>query len=328
MDTSICSIYSQFIFEADDNQKIYVHKWAPNKKGGIKDSINQCGSVLHIVHGMGEHARRYSDFAKFLNEYGFCIYAMDQRGHGLTAGSPANFGHQDDNNGWEKVIKDIRKLNEIILKENNNTKLFLFGHSAGSFLVRDYLIYFPDEAKEIIKGIILSGTSASPGLMGYLGIFLANQIIKKSGPKAKSPLHRTLTFGKFNSCFKPNRTTSDWISRDEKAVDKMLDDPYCYTLFSATFYKDLINSTLRINKFKNISLIPKDIPILLISGTDCAVGNFTKGVKKVYKDFIASGIKNVQLKLYNGARHELINEINRDEVFKDIKAWLEKIKLD
>ncbi len=323
--------YTEFTFLTEDGAKIYYYRWI-SKKSFVSISQNSLKSlnpvVVHIVHGMGEHARRYDNFATFLNENEISVYAMDQRGHGLTALNPSKFGHQDDVDGWFKVIGDLKKMNDLILKENPNCKLILFGHSAGSFLVRDFLISFPEEAVKKINGVILSGTAASPGFMGKIGIILANYLIKKYGPKVKSPLHRNLTFGKFNSYFKPNRTTADWISRDENVVDEMLKDPFCYTLFSATFYKDLIESTLRINNFKNISKMPKNIPILLISGTKCAVGNFTKGVKKVYGNFIAAGLKNTELKLYDQARHELINELNYKEVFTNIKEWIFKICLN
>ncbi len=312
--------FYNFTFKASDGQIIHAYKWIPKNDGNLNG--NQIKAVLHIVHGMGEHARRYSEFAQYLNSFGFAVYAFDQRGHGKTAGGPNKFGHQADKNGWMLVVEDIRQLTKIIRKENPECNLFLFGHSAGSFLIRDYAISFPNEVNEGIDGIVLSGTAASPGIAGYIGILLAKYLIKKGGPSVKSPLHRSLTFGRFNKHFKPNRTTADWISRDSEAVDKILSDPYCYTLFSATFYMDLIRSNLRINKFQNIKKMPKEVPILLISGTQCAVGNYSKGIKKVYESFISAGMKDVTLKLYQGARHELINELNKQEVYNDIKTFL------
>jgi len=308
--------FYNFTFKANDGKLIYAYKWLP------KLPSTQIKAAIQIVHGMGEHALRYNDFANYLTANGFAVYALDQRGHGKTAQTIENFGHQADKNGWMLVVDDIKKLTEIIKKENPQTNIFLFGHSAGSFLVRDYLIKFSDESKNEIKAVILSGTATSPGIMGYLGILISKYLIKKYNPAVKSPLHRKLTFEKYNSHFKPNRTTSDWISRDNEAVDKLLADPYCFTLFSATFYMELIQSTLRINNFKNIKKMPKNIPILLISGTQCSVGNYTKGIKKVYKDFIKAGIKDVELKLYKDARHELINELNKIEVYEDVKNFL------
>lgn len=324
-----------FSFEAVDGKEIQSYKWygclPKNDNYSNTEIYRNTGNssmtlkgIVHIIHGMGEHALRYNEFAAYLNSLGFAVYAMDQRGHGKTAGNVENLGHQADENGWSKVVGDIRQLNEIIQKENPRSPLFLFGHSAGSFLTRDYIISFPDEIEDRIAGVVLSGTAASPGLLGNIGILLAKYFIKKGGPKVKSPLHRDLTFGKYNKHFKPNRTTADWISRDSKVVDKMLNDPYCYTLFSATFYMELARSTIRINQFKNIKKMPPQIPVFLISGTQCSVGNYTKGIKKVYNDFVSAGIKDVELKLYEGARHELTNELNRDEVFSDIGSWLKK----
>jgi alpha-beta hydrolase superfamily lysophospholipase len=328
--------FNEFKLKTSDGLEIYTYKWITASTNDNKNynnsnptgEDNRIKAFLQIVHGMGEHALRYDEFAKYLNSLGFAVYSMDQRGHGKTAGDTASLGHQADKDGWQKVVGDIGRLNEIIIGENPTVPLFILGHSAGSFLVRDYLISLNgekenDPVKKRLKGVILSGTGASPGFMGKFGILLAKYIIARGGPAIKSPLHRSLTFENYNRHFMPNRTTADWISRDALMVDKMLADPYCFTLFSATFYMEMIRSLLRINNFRNIKKISPDIPILLASGTECAVGSYTKGTKKVYKDFIKAGVRDVKLKLYPGARHEILNETNREEVFKDMGTWLE-----
>jgi Lysophospholipase len=314
---------AHFIFDSRDGEKIFVYKWLPDDYGNDDNAgerKNKLKAAIHIFHGMGEHAERYEEFAKVLTDNGFAVYASDQRGHGKTAASIEKLGHFADSNGWFIVLDDLNKLTGIIAEENPGIDIFIFGHSAGSLLARDYIVRYPEN----IKGIILSGTAGSPGLLGYVGILAAKLVIKKGGPTAKSPLHKKLTFEKYNSFFKPNRTTADWISRDEKVVDKMLADPYCYQLFSAAFYADLARATLRINNMKNINNIPKDLPVLIISGTECAVGGFKKGVTKVYNSFLKAGLSDVDFKLYQDARHELINELNKSEVFEDIINWLNK----
>lgn len=314
---------AHFTFESNDGEKIFVYKWLPDNYGGASaagEQKNRPKAAVHIFHGMGEHSERYEELAKVLTDDGFAVYASDQRGHGKTAGSIEKLGHYADSNGWFIVLEDLKKLTGIIEKENPKIDVFIFGHSAGSLLARDYMVRYPEN----IKGVILSATADSPGLLGHIGILAAKLVIKKGGPAAKSPLHKKLTFEKYNSFFKPNRTTADWISRDEKAVDKMLADPYCYQLFSAAFYADLARATLRINDMKNINRISKDLPIFIISGTECAVGGFKKGVTKVYNSFLKAGLSDVEFKLYPDARHELTNELNKEEVFKDIISWLNK----
>jgi len=313
--------HAHFTFNSHDMEKIFVYKWLPDNYGDDNNTgepKNKLKAAIHIFHGMGEHAGRYEEFAKVLTDDGFAVYASDQRGHGKTAASIEKLGHFADSNGWFIVLEDLKKLTDIIEEENPGIDIFIFGLSAGSFLARDYIIRYPEN----IKGVILSGTAGSPGLLGYVGIVAAKPVIKKSGPAAKSLLHKKLTFEKYNSFFKPNRTSADWISRDEKVVDRMLEDPYCYQLFSAAFYTDLARAVLRVNDFKNISKTPKDLPVLIISGTDCAVGEFKKGVTKVYNSFLKAGMRDVDFKLYQGARHEIINELNRQEVYKDIINWM------
>jgi alpha-beta hydrolase superfamily lysophospholipase len=310
-----------FSFKAEDGKDIFFYRWVADEAPVRNGSKNGPKAVVHIIHGMGEHAGRYAEFADALSKDGFTVYSADQRGHGKTAGSRENLGHFADKNGWFTVVDDLKNLTEIIEKENPRVPVFLFGHSAGAMLALDYIVKYPEK----IRGVVMTGTSGDPGLLGYAGIILAKPIIKKGGPGAKSPLHKKLLFEKYNSYFKPNRTSADWISRDEKAVDKMLADPYCFQLFSAEFYADLARASLRVNSSAFIKKLPKALPFLLASGTECAVGAFTKGVKSVYRSFIKAGLKNVKLNLYKGARHEIINEINREEVIGDIISWLNKI---
>jgi alpha-beta hydrolase superfamily lysophospholipase len=201
-----------FNVASDDGTKLFVYKWLP-------DNSNKIKAIVHIIHGMGEHAGRYFEFAQNLTENGFAFYSMDQRGHGRTAEDPKNFGHYADKNGWRLVLNDLKMLTGIINKHYKNKDVFLFGHSAGSFLARDYLSsYQALSDKQDIRGVVLSGSTCSPGLPGHFGILLAKNIIKKHGPEAKSTIHLKLTFEKYNSYFKPNITDYDWITRDKKKV--------------------------------------------------------------------------------------------------------------
>lgn len=300
-----------FTLKASDGTKIFVYRWLPSSKSNIK-------AAVQISHGMAEHAARYERFAKELVKEGYAVYANDHRGHGKTAGSLENVGYFADERGWEKVVEDMHALTMQIVKENPKVPVFLFGHSMGSFLSRNYVMHYGGD----IKGLILSGTSGDPGLLGKIGLFVAKREAAKKGAKTKSPLLDKLSFGAFNKAFKPNRTNFDWLSRDNAEVDKYIADPYCGDVFTAGFFCDLLGGLAVINNSKNIGRIPKELPIYLFSGSMDPVGANTKGVLKAFNAFVKAGIRDVTYKFYQDARHETLNEINREEVSKDVIAWL------
>jgi alpha-beta hydrolase superfamily lysophospholipase len=300
-----------FIFKTDDGIEIFVYRWLPDKQDKIK-------AAIQLIHGMGDNAGRYAEFAENLAAEGFAVYAEDHRGHGRTAGPPEKFGHFADKKGWELVLGDLYKLNGIIKKENPGKNIFMLGHSMGSFLTRDYVMSYP----EGIKGIVLSGTTGISALMGNIGMILSKLQIKSKGVRGKSPLMLSMTFGAYNKTFKPARTSADWISRDNKAIDKMLEEPYWVKDFSSSFFLDLTSGLKKISSFKNIRKTPNDLPIYFISGTRDALGNFTKSVKKVISDYKKAGIKDIQYKFYKDARHAILIEINKKEVYRDIINWL------
>ena len=298
-------------FKALDGTKIFYHQWLPKEKESIK-------AIVQIAHGMAEHSDRYSRFAEALTKKGFAVYANDHRGHGQTAGSLENVGYFADENGWKLVLEDMHKLTETIKRNHPGMPVFLFGHSMGSFLSRNYIFLYGSE----IKGVILSGTGGDPGLLGKIGHFVAKRESKKKGKKFRSPLLKKMSFGKFNDAFKPNRTDFDWLSRDEAEVDKYVDDPYCGGDFTAWFYQDLLFGLRVVNNPKNTKMVPKDLPIYLFSGDRDPVGNNTKGVIQIFNAYQRAGIKDVTCKFYQDGRHEMLNETNKEEVFKDVIEWL------
>ncbi len=305
-------ISNNFTFTTEDNKNIFVHKWSP---------IIQPIGVVQIAHGMAEHSARYQNFAEFLTSKGFIVYANDHRGHKETAGSVEKLGFFAHENGWNLVADDMRQLTNIISKENLDLPIFLLGHSMGSLLIRTYITKYKDK----IKGVILSGTSGESGFMIKMGKFVAKTIGSLKGKEIPSKLLDSMSFGKFNNAFKPNRTKFDWLSRDENQVDKYVNDPYCGTVFSNRFFYDMVSGVDYNNQKENIDKIPKDLPMLFVSGNSDPVGDFGKGVKKVFEDYKNAGIKNIEIKLYPEARHEILNETNKEEVYQDIVNWIEKI---
>ena len=299
---------SQQALKSHDNTEIVYFKHTANEPKG----------VVIITHGMAEHAQRYDAFASFLNKNGFVVYAHDQRGHGKTAGNVERLGFFAEKNGWQKVTDDLGELVKLAKNENPNLPVFLFGHSMGSFITRTYII----KNSKQINGAILSGTAGSAGLLGKVGLFVTAIIMLFNKRNSPSALLDKLSFGDFNKAFKPNRTKFDWLSRDDEQVDKYINDPYCGTVFSVGFFNDMMKGLELVNDKNTASKINNDLPLYFFSGDKDPVSKNGKQVIDVFNMYKKAGIFNVSIKLYENARHETLNETNKDEVFNDILTWL------
>ncbi len=295
---------------AQDGAQLHLYQWTP--RGPVK-------AVVQIAHGMAEHAARYERFAQALADAGYAVYANDHRGHGKTAGSLDNVGYFGDSDGFGTVVADMMTVTTQARAEHPGVPVFLFGHSMGSMLARAYAIR--DSAS--LSGLLLSGTGADPGALGKVGGVIASIEGRVRGRRHRSVLLDKMTFGKFNSEFSPARTNFDWLSRDEAEVDKYIADPYCGGVFTTGFFKDLLGGIATINDPVQVAKVRSTLPILLLSGDRDPVGDSGKGVESVARQFEAAGIKDVTVRLYREARHEILNETNRDEVTRDILSWLE-----
>jgi len=304
-------LLKNFTFKSEEGTEIYVYNWTPD------DNIKVKG-VVQIAHGMAETAERYERFAKCLSEEGYIVYIHDHRGHGKTAKTVENVGCLADKDGFKWLVEDVHQLSEIIKKENPSLPLFLFGHSMGSFVTQRYIMLYGQE----LKGVILSGSNGKQGIILDIGILLARNEVRKNGRKAKSEKLNKLSFGSYNNAFKPNRTEFDWLTRDNDEVDKYINDPFCGTIFTCGFFHDFLLGLKEIQSNENISKVPKDLPILIFSGDRDPVGKNGKGVIKLYNTYKKLNIKEVNYKLYREGRHEMLNEINKDEVMRDIIQWL------
>lgn len=304
-------IKETFSFRAEDGLEIFVYKWSSDKNKKAK-------AVLQIAHGMAETAARYEKLGEELTKQGYIIYANDHRGHGKTAKEVDKLGDLGEN-GFDAMVDNMHQLTEIIEKENPKLPIFLLGHSMGSFLTQRYICLYGKK----LKGAILSGTNGSIGVMADVGRIIARREIKRIGRSEKSERLDKLSFGGYNRAFKPNRTKFDWLSRDEKEVDKYMEDPFCGTIFTAGFFYDLLGGLKLIANKNEISKIPKDLPIYIFSGDKDPVGKNGIGVLRLVKAYKKLGIKDLVYKLYTEGRHEMLNELNRDEVMKELLLWLE-----
>lgn len=284
-------------------------------KGHIWEA-DDAKAVIMLCHGMAEHIERYDDFASFLANHGYIVVGYDQRGHGKTAGSVENLGYMSDDDNFKALVDDLHKTNEMIKEKYPNMKVFLFGHSMGSFVSQRYIQLYSDT----IDGVILSGSALNKGLLFKVGYKLARRICKKHGRKYHSELMNNMSFGSYNKKFKPNRTDYDWLSVNEENVDKYIADPYCGTLFTVSFFMDMIN--LFNVMCKEFDKVRKDLPIYIMSGDKDPVGSFGKATTNLYKEYKKNGVEDVELKLYPGGRHEMLNEVNKEEVYNNVLNWV------
>lgn len=291
---------------------INAYKWIPD--------IDIKGAV-QISHGMNEHILRYDYFAKALVKHGYIVYGYDHRGHGKSSDSIDTLGYISENDGFMDMIEDMKLMTDIIRKENPNIDIILFGHSMGSFLSQRYIQLYGD----YIKGAVLSGTNGKPVAMLNLGIVLSKIAMRIKGRKAKIKLFDDITFAGYNKRYKPHRTEFDWLSRDEDIVNNYIEDPYCGNLFPVSFFHDFYLGLKSIHNEENFKRIPEDLPIYIISGSDDPVGEYGKGILNLYSSYKDLGMENISYKLYDSGRHEMLNEINKEEVIKDIILWIDKL---
>ena len=276
--------------------------------------------VVQIVHGVAEHMGRYEWFARFLAGHGYAVCGADHLGHGRTGAEDGKFGYFGPRRGWELVTRDVRRLRLMAGDRFPGVPYFLLGHSMGSFLTRTYLCRYPGT----VDGAILSGTGQENALLVGAGKALAGLIAHVRGPEAVSPLVNELSLGSYNKQFRPNRTGADWISRDEKVVDAYLRDPWCTFTPTVGMFRDMLGGLQYIASPAALAQMDPDTPVYLFSGDQDPVGGNGAGVRKVYGYFEKQGTRDLTMKLYPGGRHEMLNELNREEVYADVLAWLDR----
>ncbi|MBU3155434.1 alpha/beta hydrolase [Clostridium estertheticum] len=303
-------ISESFTFKGKDYVEIFVYKWTPNVDVQVR-------GVVQLAHGMAETAARYEDFANDLTKNGFIVYANDHRGHGETAGKVETLGELGED-AFNSMVEDMHRLNSIIKEENVTLPIFLFGHSMGSFLTQRYICLYGSE----LKGVILTGTCGKREIIVDIGRIASKVEIMRRGRNAKSINLNKLIFGSNNNFFKPNRTLFDWLSRDNKEVDKYIENPYCGAVFTAGFFYDFLSGLKSVADAEEIKNIPNNLPIYIFGGDKDPVGKNGKGALKLVKTYEKHGVKDLTYKLYKEGRHEMLHETNKDEVTTDIIKWI------
>ncbi len=271
--------------------------------------------VVQLTHGMAEHILRYDSLAQALNDAGFVVVGHNHLGHGETAVTKGFFARKG---GWDALISDMHKVRQDTQKEYPGVPYFLLGHSMGSFLARCYLT----EHSLGLRGAVLSGTGAFSPAEARMGLLLSRIMILLGRGGRPSKLIDTLAFSSNNKPFSPAKTPFDWLSRDPRKVQAYVDDPLCGFLFTARGYHDLFSGLNRLTRTQDLKAIDINLSVLFLSGSRDPVGKNGIGMKRVADDFRAAGLSDITVKLYPDARHEVFNELNRQEVYGDLANWL------
>ncbi|MBI9034605.1 MAG: alpha/beta hydrolase [Bacteroidales bacterium] len=301
-----------FWFKGVDDLDLFVYKWTEETNPK---------AILLLVHGSVEHALRYTHFAEKLTQSDYLVFAPDMRGHGKTAEKSGLFSYMADKDGWELSVQDLWKLSIYIKEKHPGIPFYIFGHSMGSFLVRDYISRYGDQT----KAAVITGSTLGQPILARTGLLLSKILRLFNNQQSKSPFFHKMLYGNLNAVVPNPRTEVDFISRDSHEVDKYIKDPWCGCTVTIEYATQLALGSLNTAKPTAFRNTPNKLPIYILSGTDDPVGGHkAKDVIDLVEQYQKYGSRKVELKLYEGARHELLNESNKDEIMLDIIQWMDK----
>lgn len=275
-------------------------------------------AVVQIAHGICEYIERYDPFAHWLAEQGFLVVGNDHLGHGESWQEPERQGFFAESGGWDKVVRDVEQLQSRTAAEYPDLPYFLLGHSMGSFVARTFLIRYPGR----VTGALISGTAQQPEWMLCAGYGLCSLLIALRGIDFRSGFMKKMLFGPYNKAFRPTRTDCDWISSDKEVVDAYCQDPGCQFLPTVSLYRDMMHG-MRFNADRtHLAQMDKQTPVFFFAGALDPVGDMGKGVERACQSFLEVGCADVQCKLYPEGRHEVLNEVFREQVWQDVLDWI------
>ena len=301
---------SDFRFKSSDGiHEIHGRQWIP--EGPVK-------GVVQIVHGVAEYIQRYHDFGVFLAKNGYVAVGDDHLGHGYSIADPAELGWFAEKDGWTRIVEDEKKLHDLLAAWYPGVPMVLMGHSMGSFMARTYLGFYPHD----FNACILSGTGWQPAVVCRAGMAMAKAEIEKSGSRAHSQKLQNIAFGSYLKGIENPIGNNDWITRDETIIRRYDADPLCGFSVSTGLMYDMMSGLNIICRDSHLEKMNKNLPVLFLSGAEDPVGGWGKGVKKTAARFRWVAMRDVTVKLYPGARHEMLNELNKHEAMRDILAWI------
>lgn len=312
----------KFHFLSSNNYtEIYGQAWIPD--GEVK-------GILQISHGMQEHIERYDDFARFMSDKGILVVGNDHMGHGQSIYQEEDLGYFSipikgfkgkaalNNNSNAYVVRDLHRITKVIKKHYPGIPYVLLGHSMGSFMVRRYMSQYGND----VDGVILLGTGNPSISVVRTGKALVKSLTKIHGERYRSEFANEILFGKYNARISNPRTEVDWICSDSEIVDKYIADEKSGFRYTLNGFEALLSVLEYILEPENIRKIPKDLKVLIASGKEDPVGAYGEEVREVYKIYKMSGIKDVSIELYEGCRHEILNETIKKTVYGDIYDWI------
>ena len=276
-------------------------------------------AMVQISHGMCEYFGRYEAFAKFLAEEGFLVFGHDHLGHGHSAPTPEDLGFTNPGGGAHCLVEDVFRLSQKMKEEHPDLPLLLFGHSMGSFIAREVLARHGD----FYHAAVICGTGG-PDTPAAAGKLLAALIMKCKGERHRSPLLKSIAFAGYNKRFEKGCDPNAWLTRDASVVERYNADPFCTYVFTTRAFHDLFTLVDWVSKKDHASRLPKDLPLLVVSGKEDPVGAWGRGVEKVWKRFLAAGMTDVTLQLWPDMRHEILNELEKEQVWSDLLQWMEQ----
>ncbi|MBC2355932.1 alpha/beta hydrolase [Listeria welshimeri] len=292
--------------KAADGLELHLHIW---------DEVEKPIGLIQIVHGMAEHGARYDLFAKRLNQAGYIVVADDHRGFGKSAINESYLGHLDGETGFQNMIQDEVSVRTYIKENYPNLPYFIFAHSMGSFIIRTFM------AQHQVDGVIFSGSGLQPTALLKMGQIITKHRVKKDDKKRSGFLNK-LAFWGYNKPFNENHRFS-WLSRDVAVYEAYEKDPFCGPVVGTSgFFHNLFEVVKVSQQKETLESVPKDLPILLLSGSDDPVGHFGKDTPKIALALEKAGVEDVTYKIYENARHELVNELCKETVFQDVIDWL------
>ena len=298
-------------FRSSDGENIiYGFRWEPE---------GQPKAVLQIIHGMSEHIDRYDEFAEFIADHGIAVYGMDLPGHGLSVRDPDDLGWFAEKDGKGLLLTDVHSLTKLARKEHPGLPIFLLGHSMGSFIARRYLTIWGDE----LAGALILGTGSHPLGMTIFAKGLAYLYMKAFGPRYRSKLLDLITI-RVNDIWCWMKGMDNWFSKNAESVAAYRADPRCGFAFTAEGYHTLFSLLQDLASNKNADRIPKDLPVVFASGMDDPVGSCMTEVLSAYNKYVRLGIQDLDVWFYQGDRHEILNELDREDVYSDILDWIEE----
>lgn len=304
----------EFYFPSRDNQtQIHAIRWIPESQKLV--------CIVQIVHGMAEYVNRYDEFARFLTERNILVTGEDHLGHGQSIRTDKNPGYFCEQDPATVVVRDVHRLKKLTQELYPGIPYFIFGHSMGSFITRNYICRYGSG----IDGAIICGTGMQPGALVSMAKLIVNIQRIFMGDNHISNFLDMITFGAYNKRIENPRTSKDWLTKDEEMVDRYLKDSLCGFTFTVNGFRTLFELISRMQKKKNLQKIPLTLPVLIISGGDDPVGDYGRGVKATYNSLENIGMKKLSMKLYATDRHELLNETDRESVYEDVRNWLEEM---